>query len=92
MQYASQVYIARLRAMGITPSMSRIGNPYDNARMESFYKTLKNEEVNLQDYLDLDDAQQHLDRFIGELYNRERLHSSLGYVPPVEFAARYHSA
>jgi len=84
--------VDRKRSIGVTPSMSRKGNPYDNARMESFYKTLKNEEVDLQDYVDLDDAQQHLDRFIGELYNRERLHSSLGYVPPVEFAARYHSA
>ena len=82
----------RLRSMSVTPGMSRKGNPYDNARMESFYKTLKREEVDLQDYLDLNDAQQHLDRFIGELYNRERLHSSLGYVPPTEFAARYHSA
>lgn len=91
-QYASRVYVDRLRSMGMTPSMSRKGNPYDNARMESFYKTLKTEEVNLQDYLDLDDARQHLDHFIGELYNRERLHSSLGYVPPTEFAARYHSA
>lgn len=91
-QYASRVYVDRLRSMGMTPSMSRKGNPYDNARMESFYKTLKMEEVNLQDYADLDDARQHLDRFIGELYNRERLHSSLGYVPPTEFAARYHSA
>lgn len=71
--------------------MSRKGNPYDNARIESFYKTLKTEEVNLQDYLDLEDAQENLDRFIGECYNRERLHSSLGYVPPAEFAARYHS-
>ncbi|WP_188974361.1 IS3 family transposase, partial [Deinococcus aerolatus] len=91
-QYASRAYVDRLRSMGMTPSMSRKGNPYDNARMESFYKTLKTEEVNLQDYLNLDDARQHLNRFIGELYNRERLHSSLGYVPPTEFAARYHSA
>jgi len=91
-QYASRVYVDRLRSMGVTQSMSRKGNPYDNARMESFYKTLKAEEVDLQEYLDLDDTQQQIDRFIGELYNRERLHSSLGYVPPVEFAARYHSA
>ncbi len=91
-QYASRIYVDRLRSMGMTPSMSRRGNPYDNARMESFYKTLKTEEVNLQDYTDLDDARQHLDHFIGELYNHERLHSSLGYVPPTEFAARYHSA
>ena len=91
-QYASRVYIERLRTAGITPSISRKGNPYDNARIESFYKTLKTEEVDLQDYLDLEDARQNLDRFIGECYNRERLHSSLGYVPPAEFAARYHSA
>ena len=91
-QYASRMYVDRLRSMGMTPSMSRKGNPYDNARKESFYKTLKTKEVNLQDYLDLDDARQHLDRFIGALYNRERLHSSLGYVPPTEFAARYHCA
>ncbi|GGR31881.1 hypothetical protein GCM10008957_48170 [Deinococcus ruber] len=89
---ASQVYVDRLRSMGVTPRMSRKGTPYDNARMESFYKTLKSEEVDLQDDLDLDDAQHHLDRFIGEWYNRERLHSKLGYVPPAEFAARSHSA
>lgn len=91
-QYASRMYVDRLRSMGVIPSMSRKSNLYDNARMESFYKILKSEEVDLQDYLGPDDAQQHLDRFIGDLYNRERLHSSLGYVPPTEFAARYHSA
>ena len=91
-QYASRLYIDRLKAMSITPSMSRTGNPYDNARMESFYKTLKTEEVNVQEYLDLDDAREHIDHFIGTLYNCERLHSSLGYVPPAEFAARYHHA
>ena len=72
--------------------MSRKGNPYDNARTESFYKTLKTEEVDLQNYRDLEDAQENLDRFIGECHNRERLHSGLGYVPPAEFAARYRSA
>lgn len=91
-QYASRVYVERLQTAGITPSMSRKGNPYDNARIESFYKTLKTEEVDVQDYLDLEDAQRNLDRFIGKCYNRERLHSSLGYVSPAEFAARYHSA
>ena len=91
-QYASRMYVDRLRSMGVIPSMSRKGNLYDNARMESFYKILKSEEVDLQDYLGPDDAQQHLDRFIGDLYNRERLHSSFGYVPPTEFAARYRSA
>lgn len=88
-QYASRVYVNRLRAVGITPSMSRTGNPYDNAKMESFYKTLKAEEVNLQEYVDLDDARQHIDSFIEDLYNTRRLHSSLGYVPPAEFAAQY---
>ena len=52
--------------MGVILSMSRKGNPYDNARMESFYKTLKSEEVDLQNYLGPDDAQRHLDRFIGD--------------------------
>jgi putative transposase len=88
-QYASQVYVDRLRAAGITPSMSRRGNPYDNAKMESFYKTLKTEEVNLQEYVDLDDARRQIGSFIADLYNCRRLHSSLGYVPPAEFAAHY---
>ena len=88
-QYASRVYVDRLRSAGITPSMSRTGNPYDNAVVESFYKTLKTEEVDLQEYADLDDARRHIEFFIADLYNRRRLHSSLGYVPPAEFAARY---
>ncbi|WP_394649053.1 IS3 family transposase, partial [uncultured Deinococcus sp.] len=58
-RYASRVYVDRLRSAGITPSMSRTGNPYDNAKMESFYKTLKTEEVDLQEYVDLDDARRH---------------------------------
>lgn len=91
-QYASRVYVDRLRSAGITPSMSRKGNPYDNAKMESFYKTLKNEEVDLQEYVDLDDARRHIEFFIADLYNHRRLHSSLGYVPPAEFAARYTAA
>lgn len=91
-QYASRVYVDRLRSAGITPSMSRTGNPYDNAKMESFYKTLKTEEVDLQEYVDLDDARRHIGFFIADLYNRRRLHSSLGYVPPAEFAAQYTAA
>lgn len=91
-QYASRVYVDRLRSAIITPSMSRTGNPYDNAKMESFYKTLKAEEVDLQEYVDLDDARRHIEFFIADLYNRRRLHSSLGYVPPAEFAARYTAA
>lgn len=90
--YASRVYVDLLRKAGLIPSMSRKGNPYDNARRESFYKTLKTEEVDLQDYLDFDDAQRHIRHFIGQLYNRKCLHSSLGDVPPAEFATRYHCA
>ena len=91
-QYASRVYVEQLQAATITPSTSRKGNPYDNARIESFYRTPKAEKVHLQDYLDLENTQGNLDRFIGECYNHKRLHSSLGYLPPAKFAAKYYSA
>ena len=65
--------------------MSRKGNPYDNAKAESFFKTLKVEEVYLWEYRTLEDVQIRLPFFIQEVYNRKRLHSSLGYRPPVEF-------
>ena len=90
-QYACTAYIEVLKGSDIVSSMSRTGNPYDNARMESFFKTLKVEEVNLQEYANLDEAREYIGRFIA-LYNEHRLHSSLGYVPPAEFAAQYHQA
>lgn len=90
-QYACTAYTEVLRGSDIIRSMSRTGNPYDNARIESFFKTLKAEEVNLQEYADLDEARECIGRFI-ELYNERRLHSSLGYLPPAEFAAQYHQA
>jgi transposase InsO family protein len=65
--------------------MSRKGNPYDNAAAESFLKTLKVEEIYLWEYQTLEDVQIRLPFFIREVYNRKRLHSSLGYRPPVEF-------
>ncbi len=65
--------------------MSRTGNPYDNAKAESFMKTLKAEEVYLQQYRDLEDARTCIQRFIEEVYNRKRLHSSLGYLSPEVF-------
>ena len=68
-------------------SMSRRGNPYDNARAESFMKTLKSEEVSMNRYRDLGEARASIGHFLEEIYNRRRLHSSLGYVPPVEFEA-----
>jgi len=86
-QYASTEYIARLEQVQAQVSMSATGNPYDNAKAESFFKTLKHEEVYLQDYQTLADAQVHLGQFIEDVYNTKRLHSSLGYLPPAEFEA-----
>jgi transposase InsO family protein len=87
-QYANAAYIKRLQEIDALPSMSRIGNPYDNAKAESFFKTLKRQEVYLNDYRTLRDAEANLGRFIDDVYNIKRLHSSLGYLPPIEFEAR----
>jgi transposase InsO family protein len=84
-QYASIDYTARLSARDIAVSMSRVGNPYDNAKAESFMKTLKAEEVNGKAYATLDHARRDIGRFIHTAYNTQRLHSALGYKPPVEF-------
>jgi putative transposase len=86
-QYASAVYVALLRQHGLQISMSAKGNPYDNAFMESFYKTLKYEEVHLWNYETYEDVIERLPFFLEEVYNRKRLHSSIGYVPPNEFEA-----
>ena len=67
--------------------MSAKGNPYDNAKAESFFKTLKAEEVYLNDYRTLHDAEANIGAFIEDVYNTKRLHSSLGYLPPAEFEA-----
>jgi len=85
-QYASHDYVEMLLKHGFRISMSRKGNPYDNATAESFIKTLKTEEVYLWEYRTLTDAQIRLPFFTEEIYNRKRLHSSLGYRPP--FCAR----
>ena len=84
-QYASNDYTGLLQQQGIRISMSRRGNPYDNATCESFMKTLKYEEVYGQEYRDLTDARASIERFIEKVYNSKRLHSSLGYRPPIEF-------
>ena len=86
-QYASASYIALLRQYRLQISMSAKANPYDNAFMESFYKTLKYEEVHLWNYETYDDVIERLPFFIEEVYNRRRLHSSIGYLPPTEFEA-----
>lgn len=87
-QYASGCYTNMLEEHGIVISMSRRGNPYDNAKAESFMKTLKYEEVHRSEYLDLADARRQVGRFIEQVYNRERLHSALGYLSPAEFESR----
>jgi len=84
-QYASHDYTALLKDHGVTISMSRKGNPYDNAFCESFMKTLKYEEVHRQDYRDLADARASIERFLEKIYNGKRLHSALDYRPPIEF-------
>lgn len=84
-QYACGEYTALLRQHGITIRMSRTGNPYDNAQAESFWKTLKYEEVYRQEYRDLAEAAASIEHFIERVYNQKRLHSALGYRPPVEF-------
>ena len=84
-QYASAVYVARLTDAGARISMSAVGNPYDNAKAESFFKTLKREEVYLNHYDSFAEAEANLAHFIEDVYNVKRLHSSLGYRPPVEF-------
>ena len=86
-QYTSRAYVELLESRGVLLSMSRRGNPYDNARAESFMKTLKSEEVSMNRYRDLGEARASIGHFLEEIYNRRRLHSSLGYVPPVEFEA-----
>lgn len=86
-QYASNAYTQLLEDNGIAISMSRAGNPYDNARAERFMRTLKDEEVYATTYRNLEDARAQIGRFLDEVYNEQRLHSALSYLPPAEFEA-----
>jgi putative transposase len=86
-QYASTRYVDRLAAIGAQISMAAIGNVYENALAESFFATLKREEVYLQEYQSFVEAETNLERFLDAVYNHKRLHSSLGYRPPSEFEA-----
>ena len=87
-QYASGDYTGLLKAHQITISMSRKGNPYDNAFCESFMKTLKYEEVHRQEYRDLAEARDSIKDFLERVYNQRRLHSALGYCAPAKFEQR----
>lgn len=86
-QYCSGEYMALLKQHQIIASMSRPANPYDNAFCESFMRTLKREEICCNQYRDLADLTAHLEQFVDVYYNRERLHSALGYRTPQEFEA-----
>lgn len=84
-QYCAEAYVQLLKVSGFAISMSRAGNPYDNALAESFMRTFKCEEVYLRDYRDLDDARERIGEFLDDYYNRRRLHSSLAYLTPMAF-------
>jgi len=88
-QYAAGEYTRLLRGSGVAVSMSRKGNPYDNAKAESFMKTLKYEQVYLSEYENLADARAQIGHFLEAVYNHKRLHSSLGYLPPAEYETQF---
>ncbi len=91
-QYACHGYVERLEAAGAKVSMSAKAKPRDNAKAESFFRTLKVEEVYLQEYSDFEQASACLESFIENVYNQKRLHSSLGYVPPAEYEDKMEKA
>ena len=90
-QYAATAYVERLRGLGVALSMAAIGEPRENGYAERLVRTIKEEEVNLSDYRDFADAQRHIKRFLDDVYNVKRIHSSLGYLTPREFEDQWRS-
>jgi len=86
-QYASAAYVGCLESIQAVPSMSRAGRPWENGKCESFIKTLKQEEINARAYTNAEELEQHVEEFIEQIYNRQRLHSALGYRTPEQFEA-----
>lgn len=84
-QYAATAYVARLQQLGVRLSMAAVGEPRENGYAERLVRTIKEEEVYLADYQDFQDAQRHMSRFLGDVYNVKRIHSALGYLTPKEF-------
>jgi len=84
-QYAAYKYVQRLTEIGMRPSMGEVGNSYENAFAESFIKTIKYEEVYMNEYETTEDVYRNIKQFLEEVYNKKRLHSGIGYKPPMEF-------
>jgi transposase InsO family protein len=85
MQYLHANYVATLRKYSMVASVSRPASPGDNANCESFFRTLKREEIRAREYANVEDLRINISRFIDNYYNRKRLHSALGYRSPAEF-------
>jgi transposase InsO family protein len=88
-QYASTAYVRRLTDNGVSVSMAAVGEPRENGYAERLMRTIKEEEVTLREYADYADAKRNLGRFIDRVYNRKRIHSSLGYLTPEEFETQW---
>ena len=88
-QYAATVYVERLQNLGVTLSMAAVGEPRENGYAERLVRTIKEEEVDLSEYQDFADAHQQITRFLDDVYNVKRIHSSLGYLTPREFEEQW---
>ena len=89
LQYAAGAYVERLRSVGAEPSMAAVGEPRENGYAERLMRTIKEEEVSLSDYWDFADAQSQIRVFLDDVYNVKRIHSSLGYLTPMEFEEQW---